>query len=420
MNEAIEEVDFLIQLSEKEKSKAITHQDSKNLYFFILDKANYFITQLAAEDAPGFNENSLNKIQSYKAEITNKYHQNSLKITTLFLLGIKLAFLADDCRIDMEKATAAKLFFPKQAQPRLRYLFSSKINQKQAAQLQKYAYIADLSFDELERQMSDIPIIPLISEDPEFGIMTFLYSASKGYLIVGVPINNQSSAHGGITTSYKKFLNYMDDKNKIDRTVLLDLNFSSSIMGFEHDLDHVQRMIKIFDENNNYRMNPEVKTVYKKVFEILQNKWTAMEHPSAAALFIFWLFHENGYHHAGYTISPIQLCTKLLSEKSRRELEFLCSIPSEKAFKKKIIDNEFDFAHYLNRLGYNIDINEEEPCRTIEATRDIFLRAIAGVPEITEILEPPLYKNLTHLLKLLSANKGNALGNPPILSGMPK
>lgn len=385
-----------------------------------ISKIDLFITQLANEKAPLFHARGLGLAQKYRSEIESKFQNHTISVNTITILGIKLCFLADFCRIKPREILEIQDRFANFADIHLHNLFSvDAINKLRAengaSYLAMYGYIAAYPFEIFEEHMTGLPVIPFISQDAIFGINTYLYALARGYVMIGCPANNASPAHQGMTRSFasvQEFLNLFRSQSDF---VGLPLTYNSSIMGVAHDLTHLQGIRnlinpsiqyyelyqkhgkKLPDYDNTMAVADAKKVIncYRNIYLQLMKEWETLEKPEAVALLIYWLAHESAYgNRKGENYTADDFINASFSEVTRREMVIdnyeLHNKPAEQreAFiRRAIVVNEFDFADHLVKLGFAIEINVDNPYVTLECMRKVFLKAYEASPQIKALLK---------------------------------
>lgn len=423
LNDAALEIDFLISIRQKEKENKMVDGDYRRLFNLANEKINHFITQMEIEKANGYHGSRKQALRNYKKEIEAKFLNHTLTVNTLIILGIKLCFYADFCRVNFPDDLKAREALTHMGDLNLHNLFSTNAikrmrKEKDYSPLSSLSFIASRTFEEIEECMYHSPIIPLISENGLFGINTSLYALAKGFVIVGLPVNNTSSAHSGMTRSFKTLYEYISLLRNEDKKDCDDLTFNSSLVGLKHDLVHLndikdminplQQYYEFFEQHNqkipNYDNTSAIASArsvvecYRKIYLQLMLEWSELKNPEALSLFVYWLYHEHVYGvRDGSFLSPSEkIDAKLLPENRREGILInkkayqwsgLSEQEIERRIKQEIIINEFDFAHDLRKLGFAVPINEENPYETIAAMREAFHEVYNQSPTIKDLLD---------------------------------
>lgn len=420
MNRGINDINLLIKIRDLEKTNNMKPIIYKKLHDLAIEKINLFITQMEKEKAPMYDQRRQNLIKSYKAEIEKKFKNCTLSINTLILLGIKLCYFADFCRINIIQHPNALEDFMKLNDINLHNLFSTKAiknfrAENGASPLMSYGFIATRPFEQLENHLGTLPIIPFISENAVFGVNTYLYALAKGYVILGFPVNNTSGAHQGMTSSFHSVCEFFKiTMPSVEKYLPGYLTYNSSLIGLEHDLTHLQnirnlinptlqyieccqRYNKALPEYDNTAAIENAKMVisgYRNIYLELLKEWHHLEKPETIALLIYWLLHESSYgEKKGANNDAGKLINASLTADTRREMIIndyqLMKISPEKrelAINRALIVNEFDFADQLNKWDFAIEINNDNPFVTLEAMRKVFINAYNQSPRIKQIL----------------------------------
>lgn len=420
MNIGINEISSLIEIRNLEKTNGMTTGDYKKLFNLANQKIQLVIAQMENEKAPGYCEERKNLLRRYESQIKSKFENQTISINTIIILGIRLCFFADFCRIDVSENLQAKIDIAEYVDPYLHNLFSlAGINkfrtENGASPLGHYGFVATRPFEMLEEHMCALPIIPFITKDAQFGVNTYLYALAKGYIILGFPVNNTSSAHQGMMRSFKSVHEFLALTGTPQKPLAAhQLTFNSSLMGLSHDLVHLQGIRNIINpalqyyefyqkhginlpNYDNTRAIADAKKVincYRNIYIELIKNWEILEKPEAVALLIYWLVHESAYgERKGENHTADELIIAALSGVTRREItlaDYQFQETDERQLQRNIhraiIVNEFDFAEELNKRGFKIEINEENPYITLAGMRGVFLEAYEASPQIKKLL----------------------------------
>lgn len=381
-----------MDFDQAQKNGEVTDEDLSRFYLYGKGKIDDVLRQLKSENAPDF-DFVKRKLQGIKKELRNKYVDRSINIKTLLALSMKLCYWADYARI--EPNSADKKNYKNYSNTSLEYIFFLPLTPP-------IKLFGKFSLDVIEVLFNNKPILPYLTSNGVFGMGTFMYAFSKGYILLGLAIYNDSMVHCGRINTFKDWNKVDYYGSNVEGRPGKQWTFKNSICSLKHDVDHIRRLEPFFRDN---KIKSEIQEKYKNAYSYLNNNWHNIKNPKVVTSVLFWLLHEYTYtfnKHYLFTLKFFASEMKKSKLQSKYVIDQLVkediknSNPHLTQQKKlqnvyqniehNIVLNHFDWAIVLNDCGYNIPIDENDTDITLMEIHKAMIDVMLSDEEIFKLL----------------------------------
>ena len=284
LDKNMDEVHFYISIINEYKNTKKLSRETIDALNNKLDEAAVLFTS-TIENGPNFAVAQPFWL-ALQQEMSDIKSSGLINIAIIHIIGLKLSLIADVSRISNEEAS--NLFLAMRA-PRMRDLCAHYTSRAKTATLAELLVMHSLhDFAQFDYE-SLLKMVPIIKNNPIFGIQSFFYAAlNRNRLLAYSPLGSVD-AHGGFIRSFYTDLQWSTTMPMEFHNRAAFEDFDSSSMLLQHDWMH----IKIYEELF-YSFEKDSFNLYATLFseatkEYLKNKDNLLDF----ALLII-LFHEHG------------------------------------------------------------------------------------------------------------------------------